>query len=146
MNKFILLPLLWCFSLSSTAEIVVIGHIDNDFSSLTKKQVQELFMGRTRSLPNGVRAVALDVEGLRNDFYRQLTQRPIEQIDAYWARLTFTGRFSPPEIKTDQQAVITAVAKTKGAIAYVDDEYLEEGKVKKLLILSNNAMPSYDEY
>jgi len=136
MKKFILLLLLSIFiSTPVFAEILVIGNLGNEVSSLTKKQVQEIFMGRTRTFSNGVRALPLDVTDLRVEFYEKLTNRPIEQINAYWARLTFSGRSSPPSLKPNQQAVIDAVKNGKGVVAYIEREKVDETQVKLLFVV-----------
>lgn len=135
MKKIILLPLLFLFSCIVTAtadEIVVIGNIGNELNSLTKREVIAIFMGRTRLFPNGVRARPLDESELRDEFYEGLTSRSIKQIDAYWARLTFSGNSSPPPIKHGQQDIISEVKKSKGKIAYIKASQLDETGVKVL--------------
>lgn len=132
MKNYIFIALLFCFSTVSTAEIVVIGNMDNEVSSLTKKQVIAIFMGRSRSLPNGVRALPLDEENLRNEFYEKLTNRSIAQIDAYWARILFSGQASTPALKKDPQTVVDEVKKAKGKIAYIDKKYFNEEQMKML--------------
>lgn len=132
MKKIIILIFLLIISASVCAEIIVIGNVDNDVTTLTKKQVQELFMGRRRTFLNGMRALPLDMVALRAKFYKKLTQRPIEQINAYWARLMFSGQSSPPILKSGQQAVIDAVKKTKGAIAYIESEKITDTHIKLL--------------
>jgi len=140
-KKSISLQLLFIFAaltLSTSvafAEIVVIGNIHNNVPLMTKKQVQEIFLGRTRTFSNGIRALPLDVVGLRSKFYKKLTNRPIEQINAYWARLKFSGRSSPPHLKPDQQSAISAVSSGKGVIAYIDRDQLDETQVKVLFIV-----------
>ncbi len=135
MKKTILFLFLLAFAPTIYSEIMVIGNLNNNLNGLTKKQVQAIFMGRTRKLTNGVRAIPLDVSNLRNEFYAKLTHRPIEQINAYWARLTFGGQSSPPALIPDQQSVIDAVKKGTGVIAYIDSEQIDEKQVKLLFVL-----------
>ncbi len=82
MKILLLFLLLSNSALLASAEIVVIGNLDNELTSLTKKQVQEIFLGRTRTYSNGIRALPFDVPDLRIEFYEKLTNRPIEQINA----------------------------------------------------------------
>jgi ABC-type phosphate transport system substrate-binding protein len=135
MKKIITIMLLSIVTTLSSAEIIVIGNLENEVTLLTKKQVQAIFMGRTRSFSNGIKTLPFDVAGLRAEFYQKLTDRPIEQINAYWARLTFSGQSSPPKIKADQQAVINAVIKNKQGISYIESEQLNEEQVKVLFVL-----------
>ena len=132
MKKIISLTLFLTFTSLANAEIVVIGNLDSKLSSLTKKQVQAIFMGRTRSFSNGIRALPLDEANLRVEFYEKLTHRSIGQIDAYWARMTFSGQSPPPPVKYNQQSIIIDVINSKGKIAYINREYLDETQVKLL--------------
>jgi ABC-type phosphate transport system substrate-binding protein len=135
MKKSILFLFLLAFAPTIFSEIMVIGNLNINLNELTKKQVQAIFMGRTRKLTNGVRAIPLDDSNLRNEFYEKLTHRPIEQINAYWARLTFGGQSSPPAVKPNQQSVIDAVKKGTGVIAYIDSKEIDVTQVKLLFIL-----------
>lgn len=82
-------------------------------------------MGRSRVLPNGKFALPLDQSLLRPDFYQKLTARPIEQINAYWARIIFTGQGSPPALLPDDRAVLKTVSENEGAIGYVNKTSVE---------------------
>jgi len=134
LKNIIILLLISVFSSQLHAEIIVIGNLENNIPTMTKKKVQEFFMGRTRFFSNGVRAVPIDASDLRKGFYQKLTHRPIEQINAYWARLTFSGHSTPPSKMPDQQAVIIAVKKGKGAISYINRDKMNESQVKPLYI------------
>jgi ABC-type phosphate transport system substrate-binding protein len=126
------------FAATTQAEIVVIGNLDG-IESLSFNQVENIFMGRTRSLPNGLVAQPIDQSALRAAFYEKLTARPIEQIDAYWARITFTGQASKPEILPSDDIVLARVGyKIKGnenAIGYIDRKSLNN-TVRVLLMLN----------
>lgn len=134
--KIIILTLLLIFAPTSRSEIVVIGHINNPLSSLTRKQVQAIFMGRIRSISGRQRILPVDSVDLRTEFYEALTNRPIKQIDAYWARLTFSGESSPPPVLSKQQNIIDVVQKKEGKIAYISREKLDETKVKVLYVVN----------
>jgi len=41
-------------------------------------------------------------------------------MNAYWARLTFSGRISPPFAVTDARMAVDMVANNVNAIAYVE--------------------------
>jgi ABC-type phosphate transport system substrate-binding protein len=135
MKILLLFLLLSNSALLASAEIVVIGNLDNELTSLTKKQVQEIFLGRTRTYSNGIRALPFDVPDLRIEFYEKLTNRPIEQINAYWARLIFSGRASPPSDRPDQKSVINTVKNAKGVIAYIERKQLDETQIKLLYVI-----------
>jgi ABC-type phosphate transport system substrate-binding protein len=123
------------FATLAQAEIVVIGNLKNNLQSLNSIQVEDIFMGRTRSLPNGRVAIPVDQSNLRPEFYQKLTARPIEQINAYWARIMFTGQTSPPMILADDNAVLTIVNENRDAIGYIDKKNVDS-RVRILLIIN----------
>lgn len=131
----LLIIFLLFFSSGLLADIAVIGNLDNKLISMTKKEVKAVFMGRTRSFPNGSFALPLDQPELRSSFYNYLTGRPIEQINAYWARIMFSGQASAPMKLPDSQAIIKVVSENNGAIGYIEKENINEAAVKILLIL-----------
>jgi ABC-type phosphate transport system substrate-binding protein len=130
----LLLALLFVVS-SSQAEVAVIVHPKNVLDALSPQQVQDIFLGRARTFPNGRYALPIDQSSaLRADFYQRLTHRPIEQINAYWARIVFTGQSSPPLQVPDDAAVLKTVRENEGAIGYVDRAHVDSF-VRAVLIL-----------
>lgn len=120
---------------SVQAEVAVIVHPKNALDALTPQQVQDIFLGRARTFPNDRYALPIDqASTLRTDFYRRLTQRSIEQINAYWARIVFTGQASPPLQVPDDAAVLKTVRENEGAIGYIDREHVD-ASVRVVLVL-----------
>jgi ABC-type phosphate transport system substrate-binding protein len=125
-NLFIALFLVFSIA-PAQAELAVIIHVKNNVNSLTAKQVQDIFLGRTRLFPNGKFALPIDqASPLRAEFYQKLTTRPVEQINAYWARILFTGQASPPQQLPDDEAVLQTVRENEGAIGYVDKKHTDK--------------------
>ena len=108
---------------SATAEILVIVNHSNSVQEMTKSEVTGIFMGRYQSFKNGVFALPVDQDAdgrNRASFYDYLTGRQISFINAYWARVLFTGRATPPRQVGDNDAVIHIVKQNLNAIGYVD--------------------------
>jgi ABC-type phosphate transport system substrate-binding protein len=135
MKNFILSCFILLLSTQSVADIAIIANLQNSQHQLSALQVQDIFMGRTRSFPNGQFAITFDQQALRNDFYQKLTGRPIAQINAYWARLMFSGQTSPPTKLADDQSIIKVVQENAGAIGYIDSKNVDAQSVRILLIL-----------
>lgn len=130
-----LLALLLLLTSSARAEVAVIANPKNILDAPTRQQVQDIFLGRTRTFPNGKFALPIDqTSPLRAEFYRLLTGRPIEQINAYWARIIFTGQASPPLRVPDDSAVLKIVRENEDAIGYVDKAHVDK-TVHVLLLL-----------
>lgn len=135
MKSFLISLLLLFLSAHAGAEIVVIGNLQNSQEKLTTIQVQNIFMGRTRAFPDGISALPIDQLNLRAEFYQKLTQRPISQINAYWARLMFSGLTSPPVKAPNDQSVINMILENKGAIGYIDKINADTQSMRILLVL-----------
>jgi hypothetical protein len=113
-----ILGLAW--SLQARADVYVIAH--PGLPELNRQQVADLYLGRLRTLPSGEFATVLDQPNerpVREQFFRLLLNMPLSQVNAYWARLTFTGRQSAPEISSDDVAVTRIVGNNPRAIGYV---------------------------
>jgi ABC-type phosphate transport system substrate-binding protein len=120
---------------STQADVAVIANLKNNVESLTRDQVQDIFLGRTHIFPNEKFALPIDqTSPLRAEFYRLLTGRGIEQINAYWARLIFTAQISPPLRLPDDNAVMLTVKENEGAIGYIEKAHADN-TVRVLLIL-----------
>lgn len=121
----LLLATLWLHTGAAQSRIAVIVHPDSSFTDISPKQVVDIYMGRLLSLPNNHIPLPLDHQGgspLRERFYETLTERPLAQINAYWARLMFSGRATPPRMLPDSLSVIQAVSQNRDAIGYVEDD------------------------
>jgi ABC-type phosphate transport system substrate-binding protein len=107
--------------------VVVVANKDNQMKVLTKKQVIDIYMGRTSLFPNGQAALPLDQNSdssIRKLFYQNLVNKTVSEINAYWARLLFSGRASPPRTVESVTSVINIIKNNKAAIGYIQLEDL----------------------
>jgi ABC-type phosphate transport system substrate-binding protein len=133
--------LILIFLLASTAsaepDITIIANSKNDMGPLTRKQIADIYLGRITSLPNGSVPLPLDYQGdslVRTHFYQSITGKNMAQINAYWARLSFTGQANPPRRLADKAAILQVVEKNQDALGYVDN-LAPETKVTPVLTL-----------
>lgn len=113
--------------LTAMADIVVIVNSDNTIDSLKRGEVIDIYMGRHLNFSNQQPASPLDLpisSVLRLTFYKQLVGKSVAEVNAYWARLLFTGRASPPRPMKDSKTVLSFVKDNKSAIAYLDSKDL----------------------
>lgn len=125
------------FILSHTlveAEIIVVVNQKNKVKALDAVELQDIYMGRKHAFSDGSMALPIDQADMRADFYLKLTNRPIEQVNAYWARIMFSGQASPPRILPDDSSVIRIVKDNPGAIGYISKDSSNKD-VRTLLIL-----------
>lgn len=110
------------------AGIVVIVNSENSTSNFSQRQLVDLFMGRDLYFPDGTMALRLDQSPksqVRHDFYKNLVGKSVAQINAYWARLLFTGRASPPLVMSDSEGVLKAIKNNANAVGYINESELD---------------------
>lgn len=138
-NKFIVTAaaVLGLCAASANAEVVVIVNPKNPAASLSSEQVAALFLGNVSTFPDGNSATLADLPesaDARSKFYEKATGRSAAQVKATWARITFTGKGTPPkELKSDAD-VKAFVANDPKAIGYIDASAVD-GSVKAVLKL-----------
>ena len=108
---------------SASAELVVVVNAHSGVERLTRDEVVNIFMGRYRQLPSGIPALPIDqplTQPARARFYRLLVDKDTSEINAYWSRLIFSGKTSPPRQAESVSEVLEWLAKQKGAIGYIE--------------------------
>lgn len=104
-------------------EVVLIANSRSGIDKLTREEAINIFMGRYRKLPDGLAAHPLDLEvnsPIRRQFYRGLIDKTPEEIHAYWMRLVFAGRTTPPLTTKGVEEMLEMVAGDPQAIGYVE--------------------------
>ncbi|MFT4925782.1 MAG: hypothetical protein ACI8WB_001877 [Phenylobacterium sp.] len=122
---------------------LVVVNQDSELTALSHKQVMSLFLGRVQFLPGGSRVKTFDFpmdSAIRASFYHSLTGKNIADIDAYWARLRYSGRASPPQVLGSGEAIIKRVSEHQAGLAYLPFEFadtLADNGLKAVLIMGN---------
>lgn len=129
--KIVLLLLSLCLPLSSRADLVLIAHRHAPVDSISRDEAVNIYMGRLRRFPSGEAVQPLDGPA-KAQFYRLLVNKELADINAYWARLVFSGRTSPPLLLDRNQAIVEYVSVNPDAIGYIDRADLNAG-VKVIL-------------
>ncbi len=129
------------------ADIAVIASNESPLSALTPHEVADLYLGLTRSVGAHAEFSVVVYEhpdnSLRANFYRILNGMSINQLNAYWARLQFSGAVLPPVRLPDSQAVLDAVSHHSNAIGYIETNRLNDSvKVLRLFQEGQGNDPS----
>lgn len=125
-------------SVNSNAILVVVSAKASALPNVTQRDIADLYLGRTRTLSNGQSIVAVDhgaTSAIRSRFYKALTGKAITDINAYWARLLFTGQSSPPQSLQDTAAVTEAIKSNPGLIGYVEQSQVPNPEAAGLRVL-----------
>lgn len=115
-------------SFNAFAGLVVIGNTAS-VDSLSKSDVQKLFLGKSTKLSNGANARIVELSdgsAGRIAFHEQATQRSEAQVQSAWSRLVFTGKAEAPIQVSDYAGVVSTVASNPNAIGYIDESALTD--------------------
>jgi ABC-type phosphate transport system substrate-binding protein len=111
------------------ADLVLVANPQSGIERLTRDEVVNIFMGRYRMLSSGITAEPIDLaddSGLRMRFYRALVNKSLAEINAYWARLVFSGKTRPPRVLDSPEAALQAVNANPGALAYLERSQIDK--------------------
>ena len=116
------------------AAIAVVVHPSNQ-TSLTQDELVRLYTGKLSAFPDGSSAVPVnlaDAAPLRADFDQKALGRSSSQIKAYWSKLVFTGKGTPPKEVDSEAEMIKLVSSNPNILGYVSSSADVSG-VKVLL-------------
>ncbi|WP_404207091.1 phosphate ABC transporter substrate-binding protein [Vibrio sp. V03_P4A6T147] len=119
-------------SLSAFSAPVVISNLSG-VDQLSDSDVKKLFLGKLKQLPNGTEPIVIeyaDGTPIRIEFHEKVTNKSESQLQAYWAKLVFTGKANPPKTVASSAAAIAEVSQNAAAIGYIDSsEVTDQVKV-----------------
>lgn len=118
------------------AEVVVIVHPSNA-AVVSGDDISRIFLGKKSSFPNGSDATPYYLaagDPIREAFEEKALGKTSSQLKAYWSKLIFTGKGTPPPETANSDAAVAKVAADPSAIAYVDSGAVT-GAVKVALTL-----------
>lgn len=106
------------------ADILIIAHQDVPETTVTEKDLQEIFLGKRVQWKDNttIHPVTVREAELHKAFLKQYVKKSIAKWNAHWKRMVFTGNGTPPKQFATQQELLDYVAKTAGAIGYVDSK------------------------
>ena len=99
------------------AEVVVVVSAKSPTSSLTKEQSSDIFMGKATSL------TPLDQpesSPLRDEFYPKVTGKSAAQAKSYWAKMSFTGKGTPPKEGQGTDDIKKQLANNPNLVGYIE--------------------------
>lgn len=105
------------------ADVVVIVHPSNQ-NSVSKDDLEAIFLGRRATFADGNRASPFYLvagDAARDQFDEKILGRSTSQLRAYWSKLMFTGKGTPPSELGNSAEAVAKVASDTSAIAYVNE-------------------------
>lgn len=123
------LVLWFAFVLPATADtLVVVAGAHSPINQLSREQVADIYLGRVTTLPGGTSALPLDLPASspeRDNFYNQIAGKSAAQIKIYWARMSFTGKGTPPKQIPSSDQIKKYANSKPGAIAYLSEDAVD---------------------
>lgn len=121
MHKLMMIALLAGVSGLLAAEDIAIVNTTSGVASLTSDQVKDLFLGKKTSWDDGSKVVVIIVKGgSESESLFKFLGKSEQQFQTTWKKIIFTGKGSMPDMVDSNDAVVEKVAKTPGAIGFVD--------------------------
>lgn len=108
-----LIPLLAAsvFSINAFA-VSVIVHPSNS-AALDQSSISRIFLGKAKSFPGGGSAVPInlaDGSAGSEDFNAKVLNKSASQLKAYWSKLVFTGKGTPPKAVANDAEMIALIS------------------------------------
>ncbi|MGQ0596775.1 hypothetical protein [Aquabacterium sp.] len=122
---------------TASAQVAVIVNPKSSIASITPEQAAAIFLGKSSMLPSGQTAVPADLpesSQAREIFYSKAAGKSPAQVKATWARLTFSGKATPPKELPTAADVKKLVVANPDAIGYIEKS-AADSTVKVVLTL-----------
>lgn len=134
--KTLILALLFIFSTTAFAEdIVVIVNESNPLQSLSKTQLRDYFLKKTKSWPDGSPVKFFDrreESRERNLFLNNYIERSSREVETFWiGQKLYTGHSAPTQVNNDSMTM-ALISRFPGAISYVSGDVSLKSGVKKI--------------
>lgn len=121
MRQFWLAPALFVSS-QLLADVVVVVHPTNSVT-MNSAEIAKLYLGRSKSFSNGSPAIPLaqtESAAATPIFNEKILNKTGSQMKAYWSKLVFTGKGTPPQELTTDEEVIALVSQNPSMIGYIE--------------------------
>lgn len=112
---------------STYADIAVIVAKTSPITSLSKKQLQEIYLKKQQFF-NEIKLMPINLQagsGARNSFERAILKMDEIELGEYWNEKHYNG-VNPPMVQKTQEAVKAMVKKAPGSIGYIDESLLDD--------------------
>lgn len=116
------------------ADVSIIVH-PSDSSTASERDIRQVFLGRSTSLPGGQKVSPVNLpEGhpAREEFNEKVLKKSDGQLKAYWSGRIFTGKGLPPKELASDENIIHVVSSFPGCIGYISTESVTDA-VKVLI-------------
>jgi ABC-type phosphate transport system substrate-binding protein len=130
-----LLGVLLLLPAQARAQVVVIANPSVAATEISRAELRDIFTGASSSLRRGIAVTpVLQKQGpVQDEFLDRYIGRSDSALRAGWRSILFSGQGVMPKTLDSDAAVVAYVARTPGAIGYVDKSSSHDG-VKVLAV------------
>lgn len=108
--------------LAAQAGYQVVVDSGNPESAFSQEEISRLFLKKTLTWSTGLKVVAVDQassRAVREAFTRDVHGKSVSAVKAYWQKMIFSGRMTPPPELASDIEVLNYVRNNSGGIGYV---------------------------
>ena len=120
---------------NETVGFRVVANAANKETTIRRVALADMFLKRLSRWPDGTAVVPVDQSAttpVRVAFSKAILGREMRAVLAYWQEQIFSGRGTPPPVKTSDRDVVVFVQANPGALGYVSEAEPIVGGVKIL--------------
>ena len=122
------------FSSISYAEIAIIVNKASTLTAAEASDIERVYLGKSKNI-GGTEVTPINQEknaGLSEAFNKVVLNKTSNQVKAYWSKLVFTGKGTPPQELSNDAEVLNAVKNDVNTIGYIDASVVDDS-VKVIL-------------
>lgn len=127
-----------------SSNLAVIINVNNKLENIDVSELKNLYLKKIVYI-NNIKLIPIDNKSIRDRFNRLVIKRDSRRINAYWAKLIFSGGYQPPVSLIDDKEIISTIddketikliSSSKNAIGYILESSLNK-RVKLLKVISD---------
>lgn len=126
--KIVIIFLLQFIAFHSWAEISIIVHPSNK-ADIPSKDIKRIFLGVNRRYSDGAEAVPISYQldtDLSKEFSNKVLDKSPHQLKAYWAKMLFSGKGTPPKVMDNVEHIVILVSNNPSLIGFVPSEAVND--------------------
>ena len=126
--KKLILSVIFLFTNFAYADFAIIVHPSNE-SSFDESVICRIYTGKEKSFSNGNKIIPISQEpssAATEQFNSKLLNKTSSQLKAYWSKLIFTGKGTPPKELENDSEVIKMVAANPDTIGFVSSSAVSD--------------------
>jgi ABC-type phosphate transport system substrate-binding protein len=111
-------------------EYKIIVNSGNSIDALTKKELSDYFLKKKTTWTGNTSVLPIDLNSssaTRAVFSKEIHNKSISQVRAFWQQSVFSGKASPPTELENDIAVINYIKSHKDAIGYISSKSSPSG-------------------